>query len=139
MWHPKYGLYKLQPLTYSRLYVWSELVGSDHFCKLNQKIKSISMSADGGFSRCAWRRLCCCCTVVVSEAVAQSVPAPPGSGPKFEVASVRLADKEVAWKGARVSPGLLTINGLSLRDCIQLAYQLPTVRVIAPKWIDDLN
>ncbi len=60
--------------------------------------------------------------------------------PHFEVASVRLADP-----GQRTGPSFqtaadsLTIRGLSLRDCIQTAWQLPSIQVTGPAWLDDVR
>jgi uncharacterized protein (TIGR03435 family) len=63
---------------------------------------------------------------------------PPAPAPTFEVASVRLA----------VSPGIsptqrtsnsLAIHGLSLRDCIQTAWQLPEAQVSGPAWLGDVR
>ena len=37
----------------------------------------------------------------------------------------------------RVSPGLLTIHGASLRICIQWAYEIPPFQIQGPDWLKD--
>jgi uncharacterized protein (TIGR03435 family) len=65
---------------------------------------------------------------------------PTASGPRFEVASVRLAgDESRGWQGRRIqtAPGSLTTHGLTLRACILWAYQQP-IQIIAPDWINQV-
>jgi uncharacterized protein (TIGR03435 family) len=62
-------------------------------------------------------------------------------GPTFEVASVKLAGPSAAPSGPRfqIGPDSLTIRGLSLRDCVQTAWQLPETQVVAPAWLADIR
>jgi uncharacterized protein (TIGR03435 family) len=65
---------------------------------------------------------------------------PPVDGPRFEVASVRLASEESRrWQGRRIqtAPGLFTTHGLTLRACILWAYNMPA-QIIAPDWINGV-
>ncbi len=39
----------------------------------------------------------------------------------------------------RTSSDSLTIHGLSLRDCIQTAYQMPATQVTGPDWLSDIR
>jgi uncharacterized protein (TIGR03435 family) len=68
--------------------------------------------------------------------LAQSPTAPPA----FDAATVRIADP-AGFPGPRVrtSPDSLTIHGSSLRDCIQVAYQLPATQVTGPDWLSDIR
>jgi len=61
--------------------------------------------------------------------------------PAFEVASVRLADPGGRAFGppVRTSPDTLTIRGLSLRNCIQMAWQMNPTQVSAPDWMNDVR
>lgn len=58
--------------------------------------------------------------------IAQSPPTPA-----FDVASVRLfgEGEEIHGYPVRTSPDTLTINGISLKDFIQVAYQIPVTRI----------
>jgi uncharacterized protein (TIGR03435 family) len=69
------------------------------------------------------------------SAFAQNLP------PTFEVASVRLfADgEEIRGYPIRTSPDTLTTNGISLKDCIQVAYQIPVTRITGPEWLKDVR
>jgi uncharacterized protein (TIGR03435 family) len=74
--------------------------------------------------------------------LAQS-PAAQSSGPSpaFEVASVRLADAAGGPAGPPVqtSPDSLTLRNFSLRNCIQLAYEMPPTKVTGPDWLNDVR
>jgi uncharacterized protein (TIGR03435 family) len=61
--------------------------------------------------------------------------------PAFDAASLRLADaaKEIPGPRIRTSPDSLTIQGSSLRDCIQLAYEMPATQVTGPDWLGDVR
>jgi uncharacterized protein (TIGR03435 family) len=61
--------------------------------------------------------------------------------PSFDAASLRLADaaKEIPGPRIRTSPDSLTIHGSSLRDCIQLAYEMPATQVTGPDWLGDVR
>jgi uncharacterized protein (TIGR03435 family) len=39
----------------------------------------------------------------------------------------------------RTSPDSLNIQGLSLRDCIQVAYRMPPIQVKGPDWLSDVR
>ena len=60
--------------------------------------------------------------------------------PAFEVASVKLAS-EAEFDGPRMQTahGTLTVHGLSLRGCIQWAYQVQAVQVSGANWLDDVK
>src|SRR5580698_6882150 len=61
--------------------------------------------------------------------------------PAFDAASLRLADtaKEIPGPRVRTSPDSLTIHGSPLRDCIQLAYEMPPTQVTGPDWLGDVR
>jgi uncharacterized protein (TIGR03435 family) len=59
--------------------------------------------------------------------------------PTFEVASVKLTDPAAFDPPVRTSPDTLTIHGMSLRNCIQLAWQLPSPQVSGPSWLADVR
>jgi uncharacterized protein (TIGR03435 family) len=60
--------------------------------------------------------------------------------PAFEVASVRLAATEGnVGVPIRTSPDSLNVHGVSLRDCIQMAYRMPATRVTGPNWLSDVR
>jgi uncharacterized protein (TIGR03435 family) len=60
--------------------------------------------------------------------------------PAFEVASVRLAASDGnVGPPVRTSPDSLNIQGLSLRECIQVAYRMPPNRVTGPEWLNDVR
>jgi len=60
--------------------------------------------------------------------------------PAFEVASVRLAAVErSARPDFRTSPDSLTILGLSLRNCIQIAYEMQETQLSGPDWLNDVR
>lgn len=58
--------------------------------------------------------------------------------PTFDVASIRpfdqAADASVA-AGVRITGSQVRITGLSLRDYVGVAYQLPPSQVVAPEWM----
>jgi uncharacterized protein (TIGR03435 family) len=60
--------------------------------------------------------------------------------PAFEVASVRPASG-ARFDGARMqtSHGAMTVRGLSLRECLQWAYQMQPAQVTGPDWLDDVK
>lgn len=65
--------------------------------------------------------------------------------PAFEAASIRpsthagneLNETNDGRDQIRVSPGLLTIQGVSLRMCIQWAYDIPSAQIEGPDWLKD--
>jgi len=60
--------------------------------------------------------------------------------PAFDVASVRLAASEGnTGPPVRTSPDSLNVQGLSLRECIQVAYRLPPIQVTGPDWLNDVR
>src|SRR5580658_1149415 len=61
--------------------------------------------------------------------------------PAFEVASVRLADAAGGPAGPPVqtSQDSLTLRNFSLRNCIQLAYEMPPTKVTGPDWLNDVR
>jgi uncharacterized protein (TIGR03435 family) len=60
--------------------------------------------------------------------------------PAFEVASVRLAAVERSTgPDFRTSPDSLTIVNLSLRNCIQIAYEMQETQLSGPGWLDDVR
>jgi uncharacterized protein (TIGR03435 family) len=73
----------------------------------------------------------------VHSCLAQSSAA--GSTLAFEVASVRPSQQARNGDEARVAitPGSLTIRGVSLRFCIEWAYDTPPFQVDAPAWLSD--
>ncbi len=73
--------------------------------------------------------------------IAQSAAADSSAlSPTFEVASVRLAATEGSvGPPIRTSPDSLNIHGVSLRDCIQMAYRIPPTQVTAPDWLNDVR
>jgi len=60
--------------------------------------------------------------------------------PAFDVASVKLASG-VKFDGPRMQTthGTLTVHELSLRACIQWAYQLQPAQVVGPDWLDAVK
>ena len=66
-------------------------------------------------------------------------PVGTASAPAFEAASIRSSGQ--ARNGDEVhvqtSPGLLTLRGVSLRFCIEWAYNMPPFQVDAPAWLQD--
>ena len=62
------------------------------------------------------------------------------SEPRFEVASVRLADPSESRtvQPIETGPGSLTVRGMSLFACLQWAYQMP-VNTVAPEWLRDVR
>ena len=60
--------------------------------------------------------------------------------PAFDVASVKLASG-AGFDGPRVQTahGTLTLRKLSLRECIQWAYQVQALQVIGADWLDDVK
>jgi uncharacterized protein (TIGR03435 family) len=67
--------------------------------------------------------------------------------PAFDAASIRPSphagtDYDEMNEGRelfRVSPGLLTIHGASLRICIQWAYEIPPFQIQGPDWLKDIG
>ncbi len=60
--------------------------------------------------------------------------------PVFEVASVRLAVSTISLgPPIQRTSNSLAIHGLSLRDCIQTAWQLPDSQVAGPGWLSDVR
>lgn len=67
--------------------------------------------------------------------------------PAFEVASVKASDRagddlnelNVGRELIRTSPGSLTINGASLRVCIEWAYDIAPFQIEGPAWLKDVG
>jgi uncharacterized protein (TIGR03435 family) len=67
--------------------------------------------------------------------------------PTFDAASIRpsthagneLNETNDGRDQIRVSPGLLTIQGVSLRMCIQWAYEIPSAQIQGPDWLKDVG
>ncbi len=67
--------------------------------------------------------------------------------PAFDAASIRpsthagneLNETNDGRDQIRVSPGLLTIRGASLRICIQWAYGMPPFQIQGPDWLKDVG
>ena len=62
---------------------------------------------------------------------------PRAVAPAFEVASVRLFAAEGNRRPPVPTADSLTIRGLTLRECIQMAYRMPTPQVVGPDWMND--
>jgi uncharacterized protein (TIGR03435 family) len=60
--------------------------------------------------------------------------------PAFDMASVKLAGG-ATFEGPpmQTTHGTLTVHGLSLRACLQWAYQLQAVQVNGPDWLDNVK
>ena len=71
---------------------------------------------------------------------AQTPALSPILTPKFEVASVRIAEPGISRseRPVQTSPGALTMRNVSLFACIQYAYQMP-LRTVAPDWLKDIR
>ena len=64
----------------------------------------------------------------------------PVSAPAFEAAPVRAsAQAENEDPHIQTSPGSLAIRGMSLKFCIQWAYDLPSFQVDGPAWLKDVG
>jgi uncharacterized protein (TIGR03435 family) len=67
--------------------------------------------------------------------------------PAFEAASIRpstharndINETNDGLEFFRVSPGLLTIQGASLRVCIEWAYEIPPFQIQGPDWLKDVG
>jgi uncharacterized protein (TIGR03435 family) len=59
--------------------------------------------------------------------------------PAFDVASVRLTTPGNVGPPSRTSADSLTMRNISLRNCIQVAYQLPEAQVTGPDWMNDVR
>ncbi len=59
--------------------------------------------------------------------------------PAFDVASVRLTTPGNIGPPSRMSADSLTMRNISLRNCIQVAYQLPEAQVTGPDWMNDVR
>ena len=59
--------------------------------------------------------------------------------PAFEVASVRLADQSATYRPPTASPDSFTVRNMTLRDCIQTAYEMPRTNVTGPEWLNDVR
>jgi len=71
--------------------------------------------------------------------LAQAPAAQNSAGaPAFEVASVRVADLSVPGQAFKASPGSLTLQQVSLFDCIQWAYDMQAWQVTGPDWIKNV-
>jgi len=83
------------------------------------------------------RILFCSFLFFAHSCLAQSSAA--GPTPAFEVASVKPSKQARNGDEVRVaiSPGLLTLRGVSLRFCIEWAYDTPPFQVEAPPWLSD--
>src|SRR6185312_7357207 len=57
----------------------------------------------------------------------------------FDVAAVRPSSQARNGDEAKVetSPGSVTLRGVSLRFCVEWAYNVPTFQVDAPAWMRD--
>ena len=83
-----------------------------------------------------------CLVIFAGFACLAQSPSPTASiqPPAFEVASVRLAAVgRIAGPDFRTSPDSLTILGLSLRNCIQLAYEIQETQLSGPGWLNDVR
>jgi uncharacterized protein (TIGR03435 family) len=67
--------------------------------------------------------------------------------PAFEAASIRpstqarnnINETNDGIEFFRVTPGLLTIQGASLRVCIEWAYEIPPFQIQGPDWLKDVG
>jgi uncharacterized protein (TIGR03435 family) len=67
--------------------------------------------------------------------------------PAFDAASIRpstharndINETNDGIEFFRVSPGLLTIQGASLRVCIEWAYEIPPFQIQGPDWLKDVG
>jgi uncharacterized protein (TIGR03435 family) len=59
------------------------------------------------------------------------------AAPAFDVASIRPTDP--SYKGGTISndPGILTMRGVTLRNCLQWAYNIQPYQLSGPAWLGD--
>jgi uncharacterized protein (TIGR03435 family) len=65
---------------------------------------------------------------------------PPINSPAFDVASVRRNDTGINGSSISRSGGRITLDNVSLRECIMFAYSIPTGReyaLVGPGWLDS--
>jgi uncharacterized protein (TIGR03435 family) len=67
--------------------------------------------------------------------------AQPAQTPAFEVASVKSTRSQTDARGVRVQPGRLTVEGLTAREIVAFAYDIPNPLRVSritggPKWLD---
>jgi bla regulator protein blaR1 len=80
---------------------------------------------------------------VASVLVAAEMPlAQPAQTPAFEVASIKTTKSRTEAKGVRIQPGRLTIDGLTAREIVAFAYDIPNPLRISriaggPNWLDS--
>jgi uncharacterized protein (TIGR03435 family) len=66
-------------------------------------------------------------------ASAQTTPA----NSSFEVASIHAVNSDGRQKSITDEPGTLTMHSVTLRDCLQWAYEVEPVQISGPPWIAD--
>jgi uncharacterized protein (TIGR03435 family) len=80
---------------------------------------------------------------VASLLVAAEMPiAQPAPTPAFEVASIKTTRSRTEARGVRIQPGRLTIDGLTAREIVAFAYDIPNPLRISriaggPNWLDS--
>ena len=73
--------------------------------------------------------LIACC----SQALAQ----PSAEAQTFEIASVRASEPGARGESVVTEPGKLTMRNVSLRSCIQWAYDVRSFQISGPGWLTD--
>jgi uncharacterized protein (TIGR03435 family) len=81
---------------------------------------------------------CAACLLIVTGIVL----AQPPQTPAFEVASVKTTRSHTDARGVRVQPGRLTIDGLTAREIVAFAYDIPNPLRLSkiaggPNWLDS--
>jgi uncharacterized protein (TIGR03435 family) len=59
--------------------------------------------------------------------------------PSFEVASVRAVDTDQRQKSIADQPGTLAMRSVTLRDCLQWAYEVEPAQLSGPSWLTELR
>ena len=68
----------------------------------------------------------------------ESQPRSAGSRPKFEVASVKVSKSNTAGPGVRLTPGRLSVENMTLRGLIFVAYRIRDFQISnGPGWINS--
>lgn len=57
--------------------------------------------------------------------------------PAFEVASIKPADPNANGTYTRSDPDRLTLENVSLKDCIERAFEVKDFSLVAPAWLDS--
>ena len=81
---------------------------------------------------------CAACLLITAGIVL----AQPPQTPAFEVASVKTTRSQTDARGVRVQPGRLTIDGLTAREIVAFAYDIPNPLRLSkiaggPNWLDS--